>query len=181
MLRAVLYSVLVWAVEAHVPKARFVNEIDIPELVQRLDNLTATVNQLKLKQDQQPIAFKADLYYSQRSSINQRIIFDVVQLNLGNAYHRLLGAFFAPVHGSYLLSISICSNNHSIVLDLMRNKDMIGRVMAGDKSTIDCSSQTTVSELFAGDEVYIQCHQGDLISAAWPVLNSFTGALLQPL
>ncbi|XP_052819014.1 heavy metal-binding protein HIP-like [Mya arenaria] len=161
---------------------RFVDEIDIPTLVQRLDDLTNRVAQNERKLRYHPVAFKAHL--SQRMenlSPNQRIIFDDVQLNIGNAYHGNLGGFLAPVNGTYLFSVSVCSTSgHFIVLDLMRNNDVIGRVLAGDSLYDDCSSETTIAELKSGDEIYVQHHLnvGDLLQVQQHTLDSFTGALL---
>ncbi|WAR12003.1 HIP-like protein [Mya arenaria] len=174
-------GLFVYVVNAEIKK-RFVNEIDIPTLVQRLDDLTERVAENERKLRYHPVAFKAHLSQKMVSPApNQRIIFDDVQLNIGNAYHGNLGGFIAPVNGTYLFSVSICSDgNHFIVLDLMRNSNMIGRVLAGDTVYNDCSSETTIAELKSGDEIYVQHHLnvGDLLQVQQHTLDSFTGALL---
>jgi len=65
----------------------------------------------------------------------------------------------------------------------MRNGAMIGRILAGDDSYADCSSETTVAKLQAGDEVFLQHHgiHGDLLDTQDALLDSFTGALLQAI
>ena len=131
------------------------------------------------------VAFKAHLSQAVISpGENQRIVYDDVQLNLGGGYHAHLGGFVAPINGTYLFSVAVCSiGNHYIVLDLVKNDVMIGRVLAGDTVYNDCSSETTISELTAGDEVFVQHHStvGDLIHVNENILNSFTGALLQAI
>ncbi|XP_052228146.1 heavy metal-binding protein HIP-like isoform X2 [Dreissena polymorpha] len=180
MLNVAVYFLLVLAVDCTVPSKRFIVEVDLPELLQRLDGLTSTVNDL----NHPPVAFKAHLTSPISPGANQRIIFDDVQLNTGNAYHRHLGGFLAPLNGTYLFSVSVCSDNgHYIVLDLMKNAGLIGRVLAGDSVYNDCSSDTSIVELNAGDEVYVQHHasSGDYVNAHQNILNSFTGVLLQIL
>lgn len=135
-------------------------------------------------ENQQPVAFKAHLSQAISPAANQRIVFDDVQFNLGGAYHSHLGGFLAPVNGTYMFSVSVCSDGgHYVVLNLMRNEDMIGRVLAGDDSYADCSSETTVTMLHAGDEVFVQHHgtYGDLVQSKESILDSFTGSLLQAL
>ncbi|XP_052224717.1 cholecystokinin receptor-like [Dreissena polymorpha] len=54
-----------------------------------------------------PIAFKAILTRAVRPGPNQRIIFDDVKLNLGNALNQHLGGFIAPLNGTYLFSVYV--------------------------------------------------------------------------
>ncbi|XP_052226185.1 heavy metal-binding protein HIP-like [Dreissena polymorpha] len=210
MFHIIIYIIAFGCVTAlPVLESRFVAEVDIPDLVLRLDandvklnaltkNLTETVgqlgsltrsfNDLKAKVDHQPVAFKAHLASSGNLFVtigpNQRIIFDDVQLNLGNAYFQHLGGFLAPLSGTYMFSVSICSHEgHYIVLNLMKNNNRIGGVLAGDDALDDCSSETTVTQLNAGDQVYVQHHgtDGDMIFVHQNYINSFTGSLLQIL
>ncbi|XP_052268846.1 heavy metal-binding protein HIP-like [Dreissena polymorpha] len=180
------------AAVANGAQERFVAEPDIPELIQRLDTLTnqftaltSQVNDNKAeiaKLRHGPIAFKAHLTGALNPGPNQRIIYNDVQLNLGNAYHQHLGGFLAPFNGTYLFSVSACSGGgHHIVLDLMNHGSLIGKILGGDPAYSDCSSETTITELKQGDEVYVQHHssKGDSIVANDATLNSFTGVLLQ--
>ncbi|XP_060580524.1 heavy metal-binding protein HIP-like, partial [Ruditapes philippinarum] len=154
-------------------------EASIDDIVNTLANLTARVE----KCETGPIAYKAHLTKSVSPGANERIIFDDVQLNLGGAYHPIPGGFSPPYTGTYLFSVSICSKGgHFIVLDLMRNTDVIGRILAGDAGNYDdCSSETTVAQLHSGDEVFVQHHltTGDCIHYQPHTINSFTGTLLQ--
>lgn len=65
----------------------------------------------------------------------------------------------------------------------MRNYDVIGRILAGDTVYDDCSSETTVTVLHAGDDVYVKHHLtvGDYIHYQQHTINSFTGTLLQTM
>ncbi|XP_052268906.1 heavy metal-binding protein HIP-like [Dreissena polymorpha] len=185
MTQVVAWFVCLCVAVANGAVERFVAEPDIPELVQRLDALTNQVNENKAeiaKLRHGPIAFKAHLTNVLKPGPNQRIVYDDVQLNVGNAYHRHFGGFLAPFNGTYLFAVSACSDTgHYIVLDLMNNGSLIGKVLAGDPSYADCSSETTITELKQGDEVYVQHHSssGDYILAHDIALNSFTGVLLQ--
>ncbi|KAH3785854.1 hypothetical protein DPMN_163949 [Dreissena polymorpha] len=167
---------------AEANQSRFVNELDLPEIVQQLDALTKRFNDLEAKYNHGPIAFKASLTRAVSPGPNQRIIFDDVKLNLGNAYNHHLGGFVAPLNGTYLFSVYVCSaGGHYIALDLLRNSEIIGKVQAGDERYTACSSETTIDKLNAGDAVYVQHHggSGDLVHVQEDILNSFTGSLLQ--
>ncbi|XP_052226737.1 complement factor I-like isoform X2 [Dreissena polymorpha] len=157
---------------------------NIHDLMQRLDALTQRVtdNEVKIsKLSHDPVAFKAHLGVSIISAPNERVIYDEVQLNLGNAYHKHLGAFLAPVNGTYLFSVSSCSpKSHYSVLDLVNNQIPIGKVLSGSPNFNDCSSQTTITELKQGDEVYVLINEVSGVDSVYPnALNSFSGALLQ--
>ena len=131
-----------------------------------------------------PVAFKAHMTKSVSPGANEHIIFDDVQVNLGGAFHEHTSVFLAPVNGTYLFSVSVCSAaGHFIVLDLMRTTTMIGRILAGDTAYDDCSSETTITVLTAGDEVYVQHRNnvGDYIHVQEHTVNSFTGVLLQQI
>ena len=114
-------------------------------------------------------------------SKKQIIIFDHVELNLGNAYNVLHGNFLAPVNGTYQFSIYACSEvGHVIVLDLMRNGSIVGHLLAGDQDYSACSSSTFLLELKKGDDVYVsEGSYGDYLFAhntyGYP---RFTGVLL---
>ncbi|KAH3785883.1 hypothetical protein DPMN_163978 [Dreissena polymorpha] len=159
---------------------------NLSDTVSQLVSLTRSFNDLTAKVDHQPVAFKAHQASSGNLYItigrNQRIIFDDVQLNLRNAYFHHLGGFLAPLSGTYMFSVSICSHTgHYIVLNLMKNNNRIGGVLAGDNALDDCSSETTVTQLNAGDQVYVQHHgtDGDMIFVHQYYINSFTESLLQ--
>ncbi|XP_053393648.1 heavy metal-binding protein HIP-like [Mercenaria mercenaria] len=159
-------------------------EYSLEDIVNKLNNLTSRVEKCEAVIKHGPVAFKAHLTKSVSPGANERIFFDDVRLNLGGAYHAHLGGFVTPYNGTYLFSVSVCSTSgHYIVLDLMRNSDVIGRILAGDTQYDDCSSETTVAELRAGDDVFVQHHlnTGDYIHYQQHTVNSFTGTLLQTM
>ncbi|KAH3781464.1 hypothetical protein DPMN_159294 [Dreissena polymorpha] len=61
------------------------------------------------------------------------------------------------------------------------NNKIIGKVLAGDSTYSDCSSETTITKLNAGNAVFVQYHGGigGLIQVQEDIINSFTGSLLQ--
>jgi hypothetical protein len=97
----------------------------------------------------------------------QVIIFDHVELNIGNAYNGLHGNLIAPVNGTYLFSLFACSNSgHYIVLDFMRNGAIVGQFLSGDTDNSGCNSRTFIIELKKGDDVYVsQGSFGDYLLA----------------
>lgn len=102
------------------------------------------------------VAFKASLTASITNIQTQIVIFDQVELNIGNAYNVLHGNFIAPVNGTYLFSIYACSYlGHTVVLHLMRNGSIVDHLLAGDQNYHECSSNTVILDLNKGDDVYV--------------------------
>lgn len=112
---------------------------------------------------------------------NQIITFDSVKLNIGNAYFNVHGNFIAPVGGVYQFSVTACAqSNHYIVLELIVNARVVGKVLAGDTGYNECSSNSFLLQLSTGDDVYVQ-HKtvGDyLLANPAAGLPTFAGVLL---
>lgn len=129
------------------------------------------------------VAFKASLTTSISGGQKQTIIFDDVELNLGNAYNGHHGNFLVPVNGTYLFSIYMCSHPpHTIVLDLMRNGLTVGRLLAGDPDYSNCNSNTYILQLTSGDDIYVnEGTYGDLLAVAGNYGRPhFLGVLINP-
>ena len=92
---------------------------------------------------------------------HQKVILDVVKLNLGPGYHSQHGLFIAPAPGLYIFSLSILAHSHgSDYLDvgIVKNGVDLGSAFAhGDSSTVpwDQGSVTVLVQLVAGDEVWV--------------------------
>ena len=76
------------------------------------------------------MAFQTFLTTTITGTSTQVVLFDDVRLNLGGAYKPLHGNLIAPMGGTYMFPVYVCSGNgHGMVLDLMLNGDSIGRVL----------------------------------------------------
>ena len=115
---------------------------------------------------------------------NHHIYYDNIKLNIGNAFHLAHGNFIAPVKGLYQFSVTACSNNpHFIVLELMVNAAIVGKLIAGDGDLAECTSNSFLVQLSVADDVYVQ-HEalGDyLFSDPRYGYPSFSGVLLNVL
>jgi hypothetical protein len=126
------------------------------------------------------VAFKASLTTSITNGQKQVVIFNQVELNIGNAYNGLHGNFLAPINGTYLFSIYACSQvAHVIVLDLMLNGSSVNHLLAGDQNYHACNSNTLITELKKGDDVYVSVGSGDYLKELEPYgYPYFSGVLL---
>jgi hypothetical protein len=126
------------------------------------------------------IAFKASLTTPILGGQKQVVIFNHVDLNIGNAYNVLHGNFVAPINGIYLFSLHACSHSgHVTVLDLLSNGSKVGHILAGDPDWNACNSNTFIMDLKQGDDVYVSTGGGDYLRAYEPYgYPHFTGVLL---
>ncbi|CAC5410232.1 unnamed protein product [Mytilus coruscus] len=149
----------------------------------KIDNLTKRVDALEKENallKHAPVAFLAELTKDVTSQ-NQIISFDSVKLNIGNAYFNVHGNFIAPVNGLYQFSVTACAQTHHyIVLELIVNTRVVGKVLAGDTGYNECSSNSFLLQLSTSDDVYVQ-HKtsGDyLLANPGAGLPTFSGVLL---
>ncbi|XP_063431069.1 heavy metal-binding protein HIP-like [Mytilus trossulus] len=167
----------------HTLLKRILMEENFESLESKINNLTQRVEALEKENallKHAPVAFLAELTKSVTSQ-NQIILFDSVKLNLGNAYFNVHGNFIAPVSGLYQFSVTACAaTNHYIVLELIVNARVVGKVLTGDTGYNECSSNSFLVQLSTGDDVYVQ-HKtaGDYLlanpAAGFP---TFSGVLL---
>ena len=119
--------------------------------------------------DSRPLAF------------GQKVVFDHVNLNLGNGYHNLHGLFIAPAPGIYMFSTSLTSHNADRMLgSIMKNGIELAAALAHSQSGYhDQGSVTVVTQLAAGDEVWVRHHEdGQYLYGGY--YTSFTGCLVTP-
>jgi hypothetical protein len=126
------------------------------------------------------VAFKASLTTTLTGGQKQAVIFNRVDLNIGNAYNVHHGNFVAPINGIYLFSLHACSHDgHYIVLDLLSNGSKVGHLLAGDYDTNNCNSNTFIMDLKQGDDVYVSTGGGDYLRTYEPDgYPHFSGVLL---
>ncbi|KAL4217376.1 hypothetical protein ACF0H5_023827 [Mactra antiquata] len=151
-------------------------------LLAKLDALEKKVATLETQNahSHDSVAFSAELTTTITGS-GHHIYFDNVKLNLGNAYNPHHGTFVPPINGTYLFSLTLCSNGgHAVVLQLNANNDILGRMLAGDDSYSECSSKVLIAHLHAGDDVYVQQYGSHdyLYAVAGYGYPLFTGVLI---
>ncbi|VDI67905.1 Hypothetical predicted protein [Mytilus galloprovincialis] len=162
---------------------RILMEENFDSLLSKVNNLTQRVEALEKENallKHAPVAFLAELTKSVTSQ-NQIILFDTVKLNIGNAYFNVHGNFIAPVSGLYQFSVTAgAATNHYIILDLIVNARVVGKVLAGDTGYNECSSNSFLLQLSTGDDVFVQ-HKtaGDyLLANSAAGFPTFAGILL---
>ena len=113
-------------------------------------------------------------------SVGQRLIYDVVVTNIGDAYKKASGSFRAPVEGNYLLSVTACSKPSDWgVLEIIHDGEVIGQVRSGDVDNYyDCNSEVTVARMEAGSTIWGQRQLGKSGIQNARHWNSFTAILI---
>jgi hypothetical protein len=114
--------------------------------------------------------------------LHQKIPFDSITLNLGNAYHGVHGLFIAPRPGIYIFSGSILAH-HSKTIEMSSKKNGIevgGGINAATAVNQGYSqgSATVVTQLKAGDEVWIEINYPDDTSIRATVYTCFMGCII---
>ncbi|XP_045181237.2 uncharacterized protein LOC123540350 [Mercenaria mercenaria] len=109
-----------------------------------------------------PVAFHAVISKAlvQHLGIDQNIVFDVVELNLGGGYHNQHGLFIAPKSGLYIFSTSLLSYvNAKAEFDasIVKNGNILASAFGhGDSGRHDQGSVTVVTQLNVGDEISVK-------------------------
>ncbi|XP_053381893.1 complement C1q-like protein 4 [Mercenaria mercenaria] len=133
-----------------------------------------------------PVAFQAHLSGDMSHiGLHQKIMFDYVSLNVGNAYHSSHGLFIAPRPGIYIFSGSLLAHvTKEIEMAFMKNGAFIGGgILANAVNTngYDQGSETVVAQLKAGDEVWIENRWPDDTSIRGSQFTCFMGCLIMEL
>jgi hypothetical protein len=121
------------------------------------------------------IAFRTELSKDLGTvSSNHVVIFDEVDLNLGNAYDPRHGIFTAPVNGTYLFSMALGNpTGHSGAFFMKQNSQTIEYAIAGHTTGWNMGGVTTVADLTVGDDVWIEGE--GYISGAYAHIRYHTG------
>lgn len=108
-----------------------------------------------------PVAFQAYLSRAQTNPNGQQtIIFDNVELNVGNGYHHTSGIFVAPEAGIYAFSWSIrlfgnASHSAQLMVGDQEYDGVYLSVRNGDNENV---SGTAVAQLERGQDVFVRTH-----------------------
>ncbi|XP_045188011.2 uncharacterized protein LOC123545766 [Mercenaria mercenaria] len=140
-------------------------------------------NRLVLNQEG-PFAFHAvsDKHEIPHLQIDQSILFETVLLNIGGAYHSNHSLFIAETPGVYLFSVSILSfvNDRSeYTAALVKNGGNLALIYGhGDSGRHDQGSVTVVTQLKAGDEVWVKLLSSADDSIYGGRYTTFSGVML---
>ena len=118
-------------------------------------------------------------------NVHQRVMYDTIVINEGNAYDSETGIFRAPLNGTYIFSVTACATNadqFSLYI-VTGHQKILGELRSGDGSYKDCNSEVTTSYLNAGSTVWVEHSNnpndenvhGLLETVYW---NSFTAVLV---
>ena len=128
------------------------------------------------------IAFHATSDNGVTSNIgeNQHIQFEDVHLNIGGGYHVQHGLFIAPVAGIYMFSTSIMATagGSDIIASIIKDGTNLAKAYAFGGVNYDQGSVSVVTQLAAGDEVWVASVQRPSVSEYGDMFTSFMGCLL---
>ncbi|KAH3731230.1 hypothetical protein DPMN_057238 [Dreissena polymorpha] len=134
---------------------------EVEDLRDRVNTLTRKVIVLKEKQRRGPgtVAFFATMSDHSNPSHGERLVFDTVITNNGDAYNRYNGTFVAPIAGLYVFSATVMPRGAEIgVFRLIRNMGLICNIYpdaAGIPFTLDMASCSSVIHLDKHDDVAV--------------------------
>ena len=91
-------------------------------------------------------------------NVHQRLVYDTIVTNEGNAYDAETGIFRAPLNGTYIFSVTACATNADYFsLYIVKDQQTIlGELRSGDDSYKDCNSEVTTSHMSAGSTVWVE-------------------------
>ncbi|KAL4234592.1 hypothetical protein ACF0H5_006233 [Mactra antiquata] len=114
--------------------------------------------------------------------LNQNVIFDVIETNIGNAFNPQLGVFVAPLSGTYVFHVTIFAPiDEEVWCKIIVTGSSKGDAYAhGGTNNSDTGSQTIIVHLNQGDNVAIRngqaAHNVYGNDATWT--TTFSGFLL---
>lgn len=113
---------------------------------------------------------------------DQNIVFDSVQVNIGDGYNSHHGVFIAPVAGTYVFHSSILADNDREVWCRFSVNGVHGDAIyaRGTDGRHDQGSQMIIAQLNQGEDVSVQnIAADDAIYGDGSIYSTFSGFLLQ--
>lgn len=150
-------------------------ETDIQELKAEIADLKA-----KHEDKQRTVFAQIQLRGTHVYKQGDRVHFTSTVSNVGNAYKNQAGYFEAPLDGTYLFSVMLCTaGNNWVVFRLVQDGNIIGEGHPGDSSWHACAPTTVVTYMKTGSRVWVVMDRlkGGTISSAYGI-PSFTGVFL---
>ncbi|KAL4218330.1 hypothetical protein ACF0H5_023067 [Mactra antiquata] len=127
-----------------------------------------------------PVAFFASrTSHFSHAGVDQVLIFDNVETNVGNAYNQHMGMFTAPVDGIYVFSTTLMSLYHvNAHASFYRNSNKLNTMyVSGGEGGYDTTSATVTLSLTKGEIISVRNNDNDA-SYIGSKYSSFTGFLL---
>nr|KAG5710429.1 hypothetical protein BaRGS_022247 [Batillaria attramentaria] len=113
----------------------------------------------------------------------ETLLFDAVDLNLGNGYDKHTGIFTAPVAGVYEFTFKITHTPPGALhVELVKNGREVAEAEGSgdDPKYPDRASSTVVLQLKVGDEMWVRRMAGDSTHIQGSFRTSFAGILVTP-
>ncbi|KAL4235051.1 hypothetical protein ACF0H5_006689 [Mactra antiquata] len=114
--------------------------------------------------------------------LNQNVIFNVVETNIGNAFNPHHGVFVAPLSGTYVFHVAVFAfyNSESWCKIVVNGINKVDAYAHGETGRHDMASQTLIVHLNQGDDVAIQSGRaGDNFYGDGNKWTSFSGFMLR--
>ena len=130
------------------------------------------------------IAFNAKGAKDNSPETKQRIVFQSVVFNVGNAYDTETGIFTSPINGTFLFSVQLCAHNQKtvqfqVVVD--NSENVILAIRHYDYHDHVSTSNTVPQYLTEGQRVWVQASYGStsrLLYESTDCWNQFSGCLV---
>nr|KAG5710430.1 hypothetical protein BaRGS_022248 [Batillaria attramentaria] len=113
----------------------------------------------------------------------ETLLFDAVDVNLGDGYDNLTGIFTAPVAGVYEFTFKITHTPPGALhVFLVKNGHELAEAEANgdDREYPDRASSTVVVQLKVGNKVWVRRSDGDSTHIQGAFRSSFAGVLVVP-
>ena len=124
-----------------------------------IDELKTQLDDVKSKK--QAVALKVRLSGDVKLTVGQKLQYDTVVVNLGNSFDEASGFFRAPVSGVYIFSVTSCSKDTDWgILNIVKDREVIGQVRSGDDKYYDCNSEVTTSYVEVNSAVWVEMESG---------------------
>ena len=129
-------------------------------------------------------AFPNDTSPSTYLNLNQRLIFNGLITNIGNAYNPISGSFVCRRHGIYQFSLSLWSKaGNDAKVELVKGNEviMIVVVRANGGSTNEHGGNNVIIECHAGEDVWLRSgvSNGELHTDPSHKQNTFSGMVIR--
>lgn len=127
------------------------------------------------------VAFTANLLEHQTDiGLYQTIIFDTIEVNIGDGYSADTGIFTAPVAGTYFFLASITSHNNDFVeSEIVHNGQYLNHMYSSDNDHYqEQGTNGGVIVLEKGDHVWVRNAHRDKTKVFGHKYSTFSGFLL---
>ena len=126
--------------------------------------------------------FSAYLGQDVTASSSDVIVFNQIQINVGNAYNTATGLFTCPVSGYYVFDVHIQGQKDEIAWVLMYlNGYQIGYAYADDEFDNQSASAYVCVLLKQGDTVEVKSYHSSYLDGGHDRHTTFSGHLVNPL